>query len=106
MEQSTPDFSLKQGDPRTLNLTITGFQTIASFVITMSCKRTLADAAPRWTETATITNPISGLCSIALTAPDTSIPEGTYIYDIKVVDNNGVPQHTQRSTFEITRVVT
>lgn len=102
----TPDFTIPAGDTPTISGTITGVASIAGYTITLSAKKRITDTSPLFTLTATIDNATSGTFHFSPTAQNTNQPENIYYYDIKVVDNNGVPQHTNRSIFKITKAIT
>ena len=104
----TPDFTIKAGDPRTINGTYNaGLTDITGWVFTMSAKSAATpNAAVLWTKTAIIDDASAGTLHFTLDTTDTDQPEDLYYYDIKVVDDSAVKRHTTRSVFEIKGTIT
>lgn len=104
----TPDFTLKAGDPRTINGVYNGGLTdITGWVFTMAARRAASTNSPvLWTLTAIIDNAAAGTFHFTLSGTDTDQAEDLYYYDIKVVDDSSVQRHTTRSVFKIAETIT
>lgn len=102
---------IKRGNARNLNITVTEddvAKNISGWTITLACKRKqgMSNAEAEFVKTATITNGVGGLASIALSNTDTDIPALVYYCDVKAVDGSGNVQNSTSFTIEITEAIT
>lgn len=102
---------IKKGNARNLNIAITedgSAKNITGWTITLACKRKqgMTNAQAEFTKTATISNAVGGLASVALTSSDTDIPAMVYYCDVKAVDGSGNIQNSTTFKIEITESIT
>ena len=102
---------IKKNNARNLNITITEdaiAKDITGWTITLACKRKqgMTNAQAEFVKTATITNAIGGLATVALSSNDTDMPAMVYYCDVKAVDGSGNIQNSTTFKIEITESIT
>lgn len=105
--------SLKRGNDRNLNVTITkdgSAVDITGWNIRFTVKKTadLADSAAIINTLVTVhENPTGGITNIPINASDTvSEDVGNYVFDLKVEDDQGKLHSSETGAFEIVQEVT
>lgn len=104
--QAETNLCITQSDEKAYNLAFTTAgvaQDITGATVTMTVKRNLSDTTPLVQKVVTAhTNPTDGLSTITLTTADTSIPLGSYYYDIQI-NGGGISKKTvMKGKLEIT----